>query len=114
MASTDASTLPTTVEATTTSIYSTVTGFGTQISPRVVTHTYVNGSTVVTTLIKRDVSTTVKEKYICTTLYSLETYVPTGSTSSLTTSWYTMWYQCAGHSTPSSSAEYAASGADGH
>ncbi|KXT18414.1 hypothetical protein AC579_8144 [Pseudocercospora musae] len=37
--------LPTTAEATTTA---------TQISPRVVTHTYVDGSTVVTTLMKRD------------------------------------------------------------
>ncbi|KAF7185801.1 hypothetical protein HII31_12903 [Pseudocercospora fuligena] len=110
--STDGSSPPTTAEANTTSIYSTATGFGTQIAPRVVTHTYVNGSTVVTTLMKRDVSTTVKEKYICTTLYSLETYVPTGSTSVLMTSWYTMWYQCAGHSTLTSRVEYASTIAD--
>ncbi|KXT02090.1 hypothetical protein AC578_6708 [Pseudocercospora eumusae] len=103
-----------TAEATTTSVYSTVTGFDTQISPRVVTHTYVNGSTVVTTLMKRDVSTTVEQKYICTTLYSLETYVPTGSTSSLMTNWYTMWYQCAGLSTRSSSVQYASTTTDVH
>ncbi|EME81139.1 uncharacterized protein MYCFIDRAFT_197941 [Pseudocercospora fijiensis CIRAD86] len=93
--------LPTT-EETTTSLYSTVTGFGTQISPTVVTHTYLDSSTVVTTLMKRAeeaVSTTVDQKYICTTPYPLATYISTGSTSSLTTSWYTMWYQCPGHAT---------------